>query len=67
VPGNRLEGLKGDRKGQYSIRINDRWRAKRVRKQKTDRQDAELLAIIDPYSDPFAISYLDGVPVFLIL
>jgi toxin HigB-1 len=23
---NRLEGLKGDRKGQYSIRINDRWR-----------------------------------------
>lgn len=26
-PGNRLEALKGDRKGQYSIRINDRWRA----------------------------------------
>ena len=26
TPGNRLEGLKGDRKGQYSIRINDRWR-----------------------------------------
>ena len=25
-PGNRLEALKGDRKGQYSIRINDRWR-----------------------------------------
>ena len=25
-PGNRLESLKGDRKGQYSIRINDRWR-----------------------------------------
>ena len=23
---NRLEGLKGDRKGQYSIRINDQWR-----------------------------------------
>jgi proteic killer suppression protein len=23
---NRLEALKGDRKGQYSIRINDRWR-----------------------------------------
>jgi proteic killer suppression protein len=22
TPGNRLEGLKGDRKGQYSIRIN---------------------------------------------
>ena len=25
-PGNRFEGLKGDRKGQYSIRINDQWR-----------------------------------------
>lgn len=26
TPGNRLEGLKGDRKGQYSIRINEKWR-----------------------------------------
>ena len=26
LPGNRLEPLKGDRKGQYSIRINDQWR-----------------------------------------
>lgn len=25
-PGNRLERLEGDRKGQYSIRINDRYR-----------------------------------------
>ena len=25
-PGNRLEALTGDRKGQHSIRINDRWR-----------------------------------------
>ena len=25
-PGNRLEALKGDRRGQYSIRINDQWR-----------------------------------------
>jgi len=25
-PVNRLEPLKGDRKGQWSIRINDRWR-----------------------------------------
>lgn len=25
-PGNRLEALKGDRKGQHSIRINDQWR-----------------------------------------
>ena len=26
LPGNRFEVLKGDRKGQYSIRINDQWR-----------------------------------------
>lgn len=25
-PGNQLEALKGDRVGQYSIRINDQWR-----------------------------------------
>ena len=25
-PGNRLEALKGERKGQHSIRINDQWR-----------------------------------------
>jgi proteic killer suppression protein len=25
-PGNRLEALRGDRKGQHSIRINDQWR-----------------------------------------
>lgn len=25
-PGNRLEALKGNRKGQWSIRINDQWR-----------------------------------------
>lgn len=26
LPGNRLEALKGDRDGQYSIRINQQWR-----------------------------------------
>ncbi len=25
-PANRLEALKGNRKGQFSIRINDQWR-----------------------------------------
>lgn len=25
-PGNRLEALKGDRRGQWSIRINEQWR-----------------------------------------
>ena len=26
LPGNRLEALKGDRAGQFSLRINDQWR-----------------------------------------
>ncbi len=26
APGNRLEALRGDRRGQWSIRINDQWR-----------------------------------------
>ena len=26
LPGNRFEAMKGDRKGQYSIRVNDQWR-----------------------------------------
>lgn len=26
LPGNRFEALSGDRRGQFSIRINDRWR-----------------------------------------
>ena len=25
-PGNRMEALSGDRKGQHSIRVNDQWR-----------------------------------------
>src|SRR3546814_3167690 len=30
LPGNRLETLKGDRAGQYSIRINQQWRISRT-------------------------------------
>ena len=26
LPGNRLEALKGNRQGQYSIRVTDQWR-----------------------------------------
>ena len=26
LPSNRFEALRGDRRGQYSIRINDKWR-----------------------------------------
>ncbi len=42
LPGNRLEALKGDRKGQYSIRINDQWRLC-FRWQKTDAFDVEIV------------------------
>jgi len=30
-PANRLEALKGERKGQWSIRVNDQWRIRFVR------------------------------------
>ena len=26
IPGNRLEALRGNRRGQHSVRINDQWR-----------------------------------------
>jgi proteic killer suppression protein len=26
LPGNRLEAFRGDRRGEYSIRVNDQWR-----------------------------------------
>jgi proteic killer suppression protein len=26
LPGNRFEALAGDRRGQYSVRVNDKWR-----------------------------------------
>jgi proteic killer suppression protein len=29
-PGNKLEALKGDRRGQWSIRVNDQWRIRFV-------------------------------------
>ena len=40
-PGNRLEALRGDRHGQYSIRINDRFRICFVW-QGTDAYDVEI-------------------------
>lgn len=42
-PGNRLEELKDDRKGQHSIRINDQWRICFVWKG----GDAYEVAIVD--------------------
>ncbi|UYB52568.1 type II toxin-antitoxin system RelE/ParE family toxin [Xanthomonas sp. AM6] len=44
-PANRLEALKGNRKGQYSIRINDQWR---VRFQWKDG-DAPNVEIVDDH------------------
>ena len=42
-PANRLEALLGDRKGQYSIRINDQWRICFVWEQ----GDASHVEIVD--------------------
>ena len=41
-PGNRLEELKDDRKGQHSIRINDQWRICFIWKDK-DAYDVEVV------------------------
>ena len=42
-PGNRLECLKGDRIGQYSIRINEKWRICFV----WNNDDAHEVEIVD--------------------
>ena len=41
-PGNRLEALKGDRSGQYSIRVNDQFRVC-FRWSGTDAEDVEIV------------------------
>jgi toxin HigB-1 len=41
-PGNRLEALRGDRKGQHSIRINDQYRVC-FRWEKDDAWDVEIV------------------------
>ncbi len=42
-PGNRLERLRGERAGQYSIRINDQWRIC----FRWDEGDAHDMEIVD--------------------
>jgi toxin HigB-1 len=42
LPGNRFEVLKGDRQGQYSIRINDQWRIC-FRWEEDGPQDVEIV------------------------
>jgi len=41
-PNNRLEKLRGDRKGQFSIRVNDQWRVC-FRWQRADAFDVEIV------------------------
>ncbi|MCP4237202.1 MAG: type II toxin-antitoxin system RelE/ParE family toxin [Aestuariibacter sp.] len=41
-PGNRLEKLRGNREGQYSIRINDQWRIC-FRWEKNHAHDVEIV------------------------
>jgi toxin HigB-1 len=41
-PGNRLERLRGDRSGQHSIRVNDRWRVC-FRWRQGDAYDVEIV------------------------
>ncbi|MGI0491265.1 type II toxin-antitoxin system RelE/ParE family toxin [Alkalinema pantanalense CENA528] len=43
-PGNHLEKLVGDRKGQYSIRINDQWR---ICFTWTNENNADQVEIVD--------------------
>ena len=40
-PGNKVERLKGDRAGQYSIRLNDQWRIC-FRRRNGDANDVEI-------------------------
>lgn len=42
-PANRLEALSGDRKGQYSIRINDKWRICFTLEEKNDFHFVEIV------------------------
>ncbi|MEM1392574.1 MAG: type II toxin-antitoxin system RelE/ParE family toxin [Cyanobacteria bacterium P01_H01_bin.150] len=42
-PGNRLEKLVGDRVGQYSIRINDKWRICFVWTEENNATDVEIV------------------------
>jgi proteic killer suppression protein len=42
IPGNRLEKLGGDRKGQHSIRVNQQWRIC-FRWEKGDAYDVEIV------------------------
>ena len=42
-PGNRLEALKGDRLGQYSIRINEQYRLCFIWSERNTAEDVEIV------------------------
>src|SRR5688572_3633403 len=46
-PGNRLESLKSDRRGQYSIRIYDQYRVCFVWTETGDAESVEIVVTID--------------------
>ena len=50
-PGNRLEALRGDRRGQHSIRINDQWRIC-FRWRDGDAWAVEIVATIEDVDGP---------------
>lgn len=56
-PGNNLEALVGDRKGQHSIRINDRWRLCFLWKPRTPLQEGENIMNIP--GDAFDVEIID--------
>ena len=48
-PSNRLEALKGDRKGQHSIRINDQWKPKVTQLQDRAEQPWNEQQVLDRF------------------
>ena len=61
LPGNRFEALKGDRKGQYSIRINDQWRvcfANRT-EARAARHGRRVCGFRWKYGDAFDVEIVD--------
>lgn len=55
-PGNRLKALKGDRAGQYSIRVNDQFRLC-FRWTEADPEDVEIV----DYHEPRVIMFKNGM------
>ena len=57
-PGNQLEALKGDRRGQHSIRVNDQWRICFTWKA-TSRDGAEQEADAENVGGAYGVEIVD--------